>query len=140
LLFEDLHGGETSIEALQYIVPRLGPTPTLVVGTYRTTEIDKNHPLARLLDGFEGDRRFASLTLGPLNPSEHRHFLETLVGGSRLAPEFVQRLHDRTEGNPFFTKELVRALLESGAIAKDDTGAWVLAGQAGVDEEALPAT
>ena len=51
LVLEDLHGAEISIDALQYVVRRLGPTPTLVVGTYRSTEVDARHPLVRMLEG-----------------------------------------------------------------------------------------
>ena len=46
-------------EALPYIATRLGPTPTLILGTYRSTEVDDRHPLTRVLDSFRGDRRFA---------------------------------------------------------------------------------
>jgi serine/threonine protein kinase len=50
-LGEVIDTAEISIEALQYIVRRLGPTPTLIVGTYRSSEVDnKNHPLIRMLD------------------------------------------------------------------------------------------
>ena len=140
LVLEELHGAEVSLEALQYIVPRLGPTPTLVLGTYRTTEVDKRHPLSRFLDAFEGDRRFVARVLGPFNASEHRRFLETLVGGPSLADDLVERIYERTEGNPFFTKELVRSLLDAGAIGQDDTGTWSLVGQAGIQSEELPAT
>src|SRR6266540_6525621 len=75
LFLEDLHAAEISIEALQYIVRRLGPTPTLIVGTYRSTEVDHRHPLTRMLDSFRGDRRFSSIELGPMSLSEHRLFL-----------------------------------------------------------------
>ena len=68
LLLEDLHGAEVSIEALQYIVRRLGPTPTMIVGTYRSTETGRRHPLVRMLDGFRGDRRFSSIELRPFSP------------------------------------------------------------------------
>ena len=61
LLLEELHGAEVSIEALQYIVRRLGPTPTLVIATYRSTEVNRRHPLTRMLSGFRGDRQFAAL-------------------------------------------------------------------------------
>ncbi|MHC4940725.1 MAG: ABC transporter substrate-binding protein [Planctomycetota bacterium] len=140
LLLEDLHGADVSVEALQYIIPRLGPTPTLVVATYRTNEIDRHHPVSRLLDAFDGDRHFESIELGPFNGSEHRLFLETLVGASDLAEDLVDRLYERTEGNPFFTKELVRSLLDSEAIGKDETGTWGLTGQAQLRSETLPAT
>jgi ABC-type transport system substrate-binding protein len=140
LFLEDLHGAEATIEALSYIVTRLGPTPTLIVGTYRTTEVDDRHPLTRVLDGFRGDRRFCHVTLGPFSPSEHRSFVETLVGGSELSPRLVERLFESTKGNLFFTKELVRSLLDAGGIARDDSGQWSLSGEAEIAADALPAT
>ncbi len=140
LVLEDLHEAEVSIEALQYVVRRLGPTPTFIIGTYRSTEVDRRHPLTRMLESFRGDRRFSPMTLAPFTPSEHRLFLETLVGGPKLSDSLVTRLFEGTEGNPFFTKELVRSLLDSGAIARDPTGAWDLSGEGGVSSDALPAT
>jgi ABC-type transport system substrate-binding protein len=140
LILEDLHEAQVSIEALQYIVRRLGATPTLIVGSYRTTEVDRAHPLTRMLEGFRGDRRFALVSLGPFSPSDHRQFVETLVGAGRLSDGLVKKLFDGTEGNPFFTKELVRSLVDSGGIATDDTGEWRLSGETGLSAEALPAT
>lgn len=141
LFLEDLHAAEISIEALQYIVRRLGPTPTLIVGTYRSSEVDgRTHPLSRMLDTFRGDRRFSAIALGPFSQSEHRLFLETLIGGPKLADNLVEKLFEATEGNPFFTKELVRSLLDSGGIAKDQTGAWSLGASTDLSAGELPAT
>jgi ABC-type transport system substrate-binding protein len=140
LVLENLHGADTSIEALQYIVRRLAPTPTLIVGTYRQTEVEKGHPLLKLLDSFAGAPRFASLTLGPLSPSEHRALVQSVAGAPDLSPDLAERLYRATEGNPFFTKELVRSLLDSGGIARDDTGALSLSGTAELSADALPAT
>ena len=141
LFLEDLHAAEISIEALQYIVRRLGPTPTLIVGTYRSSEVDsKNHPLVRMLETFRGDRRFSAIALGPFAQSEHRLFLETLIGGPKLADNLVEKLYEATEGNPFFTKELVRSLLDSGGISKDQTGAGSLGASTDLSAGELPAT
>ena len=140
MILEDLHGAEASIEALQYIVRRLGPTSTLLVGTYQTTEVDKRHPLSEMLEGFQGDRRFSSLVLGPFSPSEHRQFLSTLTGGTEIADDLAAKLYDATEGNPFFTKELVRSLLDAGSISQGETGSWELSGGMEISSEALPAT
>jgi ABC-type transport system substrate-binding protein len=140
LILENLHGAEVSLEALQYIVRRLGPTPTLIVGSYRHTETDKRHPLTRMLDSFTDDPRFASITLGPFSPSEHRALVESVVGASSLAEGLAERVRDATEGNPFFTKELLRSLLDSGGIAKDPSGAWTFSKAAGISTDALPAT
>jgi ABC-type transport system substrate-binding protein/serine/threonine protein kinase len=140
LILENLHGAEISIEALQYIVRRLRPTPTLIVGSFRQTETDKRHPLTRMLDSFRDDPRFVSLTLGPLSASEHRAFVESLVGAPKVSDDLARRLRGATEGNPFFTKELIRSLVESGGIAKDDTGAWSFSKGGTISADELPAT
>ena len=140
LILENLHGAEISIEALQYVVRRLGPTPTLVVGSYRQTETDKRHPLIRMLDSFADDPRFLSQTLGPFSPSEHRALIESVSGGSKVSDSLAVRLREATEGNPFFTKELVRSLIESGGIARDDSGAWNFSKTTAISSDALPAT
>ena len=140
LILENLHGAEVSIEALQYVVRRLGPTPTLVVGSYRQTETDKRHPLTRMLDSFADDPRFVSVTLGPLSPSDHRSLVESLVGAAKVSESLAGRLRDATEGNPFFTKELLRSLIDSGGIARDDTGAWSFSKEAEISADNLPET
>ncbi len=140
IFFEDLHNADVSIEALQYVIRRLGPTPTLVVGTYRTTEVDKQHPLARMIGSFQGDRRFEQVSLQPFTPAEHLAFLQTLIGSTELEKSFVDKLYEATEGNPHFTKEIFRSLIDSGRIIKSDTGAWNLSAETAISSETLPPT
>ncbi|MCP3978122.1 MAG: protein kinase [bacterium] len=140
LLLEDLHGAEASIDALQYVVRRLGATPTLIVGTYRSTEVDRRHSLSRMLDGFQGDRRFQSIELQTMSADEHRELLASLVGGADVVKVLARQLYEASEGNPFFTKELVRSLRDAGSIVQDDTGSWNLSGGTDISSDALPAT
>ena len=140
LLLEDLHGADVSIEALRYIARRLAPTPTLIVGTFRTQDVGRGHPLMAMLEGFQGDRHFGHLVLRPLSPAEHRELLSTLTGGARVSDSVAQRLFESTEGNPYFTKELVRSLMDAGNLVRDATGAWSLSGGAEISSDALPAT
>jgi hypothetical protein len=140
LILEDLHVADVSIEALPYIVRRLGPTPTLILGSYRSTEVDRKHPLTRALEGFRGDPGFQQIALGPYSPSEHRLLLETLVGGGHLSGPLAEKLYAGSEGNPFFTKELVRSLVDTGGITRDDTGEWSLSGASELSVDEMPAT
>ncbi len=135
LLLENLHLAETSIAALEYLVRRLGTTPTLVVASYRNTEIGKRHGVARLLRDFADDPRFVSVQVGALGVDEHRELVLSLLEGAseidlRVDRELAERLYEVTEGNPFFTRELVRALLDSGDIEHDEAGSWVISGDA----------
>ena len=140
LILENLHSAEGSIEALQYIIPRLAALPLLFIGTYRQTEIHRGHPLAKMLDSFSDDPRFASIVLGPLTPSHHREMVLSVIGGGSLSPSLFERIYKATEGNPFFTRELVRSLMESGDIVRDDAGVWTLSREMAISSGALPAT
>ena len=140
LLLENLHRADASIAALHYIVHRLAPTPILIIGTYNTETLHRAHPLNELLAGFADDPRFVSLSLGPLRREEHRELVESLVRSPHVTQELADRLYDATEGNPFFTVELVRSLLESGGIATESTGAWTWSGTTAISADALPLT
>ena len=52
----------------------------------------------------------------------------------------MDKLYEATEGNPHFTKELVRSLIDSGKIVQTETGSWNLSGEAALSSEALPPT
>ncbi len=130
LMLERLDAGEVSVEALEYLVRRLGATPTLVAGTYRPSEIDRGHPLSRLLESARDDRRMESMMLGPFDGAEIRQWLEWLVGSTELSNDLVEQVSDASEGNPYFCQELVRSLIETGRIRRDDSGIWVLAREA----------
>ncbi|MCI0613327.1 AAA family ATPase, partial [bacterium] len=136
IIFEDLQNADISLEALQYVVRRLGPTPTFIVGTYRSGEVDKHHPVSKMINSFKGDRRFLSIQLDPLSATEHSALMESLIGSSNLEKNFVDQLYEATEGNPHFTKELVRSLIDSGKIVQTETGSWNLSGEAALSSEA----
>lgn len=139
LLLENLHAGDVSLEALRYIVRRLGPTPTLCIGTYRSEEIERGHPLLTLQRSFEDDPRCGHLLLGPLADEEVRQLVLQQVGGGNLEESLIRRLCEATEGNPLFLSELVRTLLESGELARGESGVWTLSLESGL-ADALPAT
>ncbi len=140
LVLEDLHAAGVSLDALAYVVRRLSHTPVLVAGTYRTTEVDRAHALSRLTAAFAGDPRVLVMTLPRLSASECSRLVETLIGGARLGEGLGARVYEVTEGNPLFTAEVVRSLLESGSLARDASGGWTLSGELALSAAELPAT
>ena len=93
-----------------------------------------------MLEGFQGDRRFACLTAGPLSRAEHAELVGTLLGGTATQEDLVEQLYERAEGNPFLIRELVRSLIDAGTIVQDDSGSWALAVGVEIGTGALPAT
>jgi len=139
LLLEDLHEADASIDALRYILRRLGAAPVLMVATYRSTEAGRHHPLRRLLSDLGGDSRVEEVPLRPFSAPETRELLEWLLGGPVAGPA-LESVQEASEGNPLFARELVRALREREGLAQDRDGLWALADTAGVGPPQLPPT
>ncbi len=139
-LLEHLQGAEISIEALQYLVRRLGPTPSLFVGTYRPSEVGRRHPLTTLVKSFKDEPRFLHLVLKPLGEGESQELVRSLVGGGEVSHELVKKLYDAAEGNPYFTQELIHSLMDQGEMSRDEAGVWVLSGEAALAADSLPET
>src|SRR5204862_223583 len=58
-----------------------------------------------------------------LGQARDRELLAALVGAETLPPELERRLLARAEGNPFYLEELVRSMVEAGALRRED-GGW----------------
>jgi class 3 adenylate cyclase/tetratricopeptide (TPR) repeat protein len=68
---------------------------------------------------------YQQLPLSPLGPEAIRQLLGDLLGSDASVEGLADRIHERTEGNPYFTEEIVRSLVESGAL-KGTRGAYRL--------------
>jgi len=114
LVIDDLHWADrSSLLLLRQLVsaPRLGPV--LLVGTLRDNELAPGHALVEALATMEREQPLARLRLEGLDQDE----VGALVGAwhGRDAPEeTIRAIHGETNGNPFFVKQLVRHLEESG--------------------------
>jgi ABC-type transport system substrate-binding protein/serine/threonine protein kinase len=139
IVLEDLHNTDLSNEALEYIARRLAPYPVLILGTYRSTEVNRNHAVTRLIEKFQGDRRFSHLTLQPFTFAEQARFVEAMTRSS-FDDEILKRLYEATEGNPFFIQELVRSLIDSHAIVKDEEGKYQITDEINLSAGIFPET
>ncbi|HEV8240704.1 MAG TPA: ABC transporter substrate-binding protein [Thermoanaerobaculia bacterium] len=140
VLLEHLHDADVSVEALRYLLLRLAATPLLVVATYRTTDLDRRHPLRSLLADLQSEPRSAHLLLQPLAAADCERLAHEALGGTPLEPRLASRLFAASEGNPLFLLELLRSLVESGGMTRDASGSWHLSGAGALTPAALPAT
>jgi DNA-binding CsgD family transcriptional regulator len=112
LILEDMHwSDQASQEALRYLARAIDHDPILIIGTYRTDELHRRHPLSHLLAQLTRERHYHEVRLAPLTRAESETMLERTLGRSLPAP-VVDTLFNRTEGNPFFAEELLKALIE----------------------------
>jgi class 3 adenylate cyclase len=66
-----------------------------------------------------GRRSFSSLSLGPLTTGAARELVGRLLAVDGLPEELRERILERAEGNPFFLEEILRHLIDEGAVARD---------------------
>ena len=112
LLLEDLHwSDQTSQELILYLSRTMTRERVLLLGTYRTDELHRRHPLTHLIAQLTRDRFYREVHLATLSPVETTQLIETTLN-RRIPHAFISAIYARTEGNPFFIEEMVRALIE----------------------------
>jgi DNA-binding CsgD family transcriptional regulator len=100
LVLEDLHwADEATLDVLSLLGRRLDGTPALIIATYRDGELDRVHPLRRLLGELHGDS-VRRLCVEPLSVAA---VCELAAPSGRDGAE----LHRVTGGNPFFVTEVL---------------------------------
>ncbi|MGH7896061.1 MAG: serine/threonine-protein kinase PknK, partial [Candidatus Binatia bacterium] len=139
LVLDDVHWADKpSLLLLRHLVRRLADSRLVVVGTYRDVELDRRHPLAEVLAELRRERLYQRVVLRGFSSAEVTTMLEAMAqhelgaGGVELAAA----IHRETEGNPFFIEEVLRHLVETGALARRD-GRWVRS-EATIDELGIP--
>jgi len=116
LVLEDLHWADGSTRALlSFLVSRLRGQRLLVVGTYRSDDLHRRHPLRALIGELVRLPTVERVDLGPFTAEASREFVATLAEG-RLTDELIREVADRSEGNAFFAEELLAAHTECGVV------------------------
>jgi DNA-binding CsgD family transcriptional regulator/tetratricopeptide (TPR) repeat protein len=80
----------------------------LLVGSFRSDELHRRHPLRGLLGELARNRRVARLELARFTRAEVAEQLAGLLG-DQPPTRLVDDVYERSEGNPFFTEELLLA-------------------------------
>jgi predicted ATPase len=128
LHLEDLHWADKpSLSLLQHLARRYKGSRLLVVGTYRDVELDRNHPLSTVVGDLRRERLCQRMLLHGFSESEVRELIQAISQqeiGEGSGEAFVRAILRETEGNPFFIEEVLRHLVESGALYRSDER-WV---------------
>ena len=116
LVLEDLHwADESSLLLLDYLSPQLSSMSALIIGTYRASEVDASHPLARILNQLVRRRLGIRVALDRLAEEDVGAMVRGLAG--QEAPlGLVHAINAQSEGNPFFVEEVYLHLAESGVL------------------------
>jgi len=125
LLFyvDDLHWADGgTLWLMGHLLRSLREERALLVASYREIELDRAHPLSKALVDWNRERLMTRIVLRRFKVEETRAQLSSLLG-EEVGEEFAQALQRETEGNPFFIEEVLKALIEQGAVRRE-SGRW----------------
>ena len=128
LVLDDLHWADkASLQLLRHVAATQHLSKVMILGTYRSSDISAGDPLSDTLASLRREANAERIELVGLEGTEILEMMER-VAGHELDQDGVDLAHAvrrETEGNPFFTTELLRHLAETGLVHQDDTGRWV---------------
>ncbi len=133
LCIEDLHAADgATLDLLNHLVRSLhGKVAAGVVGTFRSDEVDRAHRVYNTVD----EQKARLLTLRGLSRADVDAVLASTLSEHQLPDAFVDDVFGTSAGNAFFLIEMLRWLVEVGAV-KDEAGAFALSSS----PPALPAS
>lgn len=114
LLLDEMQWADgTAWDALEHLVTHLDTDRIMLVLTYRPDSAFEASPYRQMLTRFEIARQ---ITITRLTRDEVKQWLEAAFHRQVVAREFLAFLYRHTEGNPLFISQLLRLLVEEGAI------------------------
>jgi DNA-binding CsgD family transcriptional regulator len=136
LVVEDLHWADDTTRTLFSALARAERVrPLLLVGTFRSDELHRRHPLRPMLAEIERGC-CERIEVRPLDRPTSAELIAA-IHGSAVDRRYVDSIHRRSAGNPFFLEELVAAHRSGVGDLPDTLRDVILARAAALDESAV---
>ena len=125
VVLEDLHWADAT--SLQLLERLLGQTESSALVLVLTMRLERDHAAWRVKESAARrlPHRVRQIELEALSGDARGELLRALVGEGTLPAEMERRILEPVEGNPFFLEEVVRSLVDAGALVREEAG-WRL--------------
>jgi class 3 adenylate cyclase/tetratricopeptide (TPR) repeat protein len=112
LVLDDLHwAAQPTVLMLRHLLRSSGSARLLVLGTFRESEVGRDHPLGQLLGETRAETALVRVALQGLDAREVAAFVRAVEDDGRAA-SLAEPLLRKTDGNPFFLGEVLRDATE----------------------------
>ena len=139
VVLDDLQWSDKgSLLLLRHLASSDTPLRLLVVGTYRDSELASAHALVDTLAALRRQSGVSRIDLVGLDDTGVMELMEAAAGHALddSGVGLAHAIYRETDGNPFFVGEVLRNLVETGAIRQNAEGRWVP--EENLDVTALP--
>ncbi len=127
LVLDDLHwAAKPNLLLLRHVLRSRSLARLLVVGTYRDTELlTHDHPLIELVADLRRGAAMGRILLQGLTQEGVTAYLAEVAGRDLCEQDIAvaRAIQAETQGNPFFVREVLRHLAETGALSRWN-GRW----------------
>ncbi|MEG4329015.1 AAA family ATPase, partial [Microcoleus sp. herbarium5] len=120
IFLDDLQWADSaSLKLLQLLMENTGHL--LVLGAYRDNEVSPTHPFMLTVDEIVNSGAVVNtITLQPLSLADINQLVaDTLICDLSFAQPLTELVYEKTQGNPFFSTQFLKALHEDGLIIFD---------------------
>ncbi len=113
-VIDDAHWADTvTLELLQFLIGSLGDARILVIVAYRTDELSEKHALSALIARAARARSVHRIELHPFSQAQIHELIDaTLPKNVHLPVESLRGIRDRSEGNPLYAEEFLKAVVD----------------------------
>ena len=126
MVLEDLHWADrASRDLIAFLARTLRSGRVMLVASYRSDELHRRHPLRPLLGELVRLPGIERLELAPFSRAELVEHLVAITGVP-LAADQLERVYERSEGNPFYAEQLLAAGTGAADVGLPSTLADVL--------------
>jgi predicted ATPase len=120
VVLDDLQWTDPSSLLLLHYLARGAPKASLLLlGAYRSTDIDDKHPLTPVLAELNRERLPQEVQLKRMTLTDVSEMIKNILEQEDVPEEFCKMVYEKTRGNPFFAEEVVKSLKEEGIIYRE---------------------
>ncbi len=109
----------SSLLLFHYLARGVQKTPLLLLGAYRSTDIDAEHPLSPVLTELNRERLARPVSLKRMSLEDISEMIKQILEQDDVLTEFCKLVYEKTRGNPFFAEEVIKSLKEEEAIYRE---------------------
>jgi class 3 adenylate cyclase len=95
----------------------------MVLATYRSDELDRRHPLTRMIPVWQRTGLAETVQIEAMTSEQVAEMVAAILDAEVVSAELTTLLHDRSEGNPFVLEELLREAVDRREILQTN-GGW----------------
>lgn len=120
LFFEDLHWADrSSVQMLEMLMRLITEQPILFIHAFRPEYAESGQRILEVARA-QYPLQHRLIQLRPLDASQSTELIRSLLRNEKLPATVMEQIESKAEGSPFFVEEVLRSLIDAGAIELRD--------------------